>query len=115
MTVRKRSSDNLLRIILTSPDKSMSPLAMADYANVNIVDELKRVPDIGDVMVFGNVESAMRIWVDPLRMAKLRVTTSDIEKPSRPRTSSTVSAEPAQRRLPRTSSSSTRLPAATSL
>lgn len=80
VTVRKRSSDNLLRIILTSPDKSMSPLAMADYANVNIVDELKRVPDIGDVMVFGNVESAMRIWVDPLRMAKLRVTTSDIEK-----------------------------------
>lgn len=80
VTVRKRSSDNLLRIILTSPDKSMSPLAMADYANVNIVDELKRVPDIGDVMVYGNVESAMRIWVDPLRMAKLRITTSDIEK-----------------------------------
>ncbi len=79
VTVRKRSSDNLLRIILTSPDRSMSPLQMADYANVNIADELKRVEDIGDVLIFGNVESAMRVWVDPLRMAKLRITTSDIE------------------------------------
>ena len=78
VSVRKRSSDNLLRVILTSPDRSMSPLDMADYANVNILDDLKRVPDIGDVMIFGNVESAMRVWVDPLRMAKLRVTTTDI-------------------------------------
>ncbi|MCG5030336.1 efflux RND transporter permease subunit [Mesosutterella sp. OilRF-GAM-744-9] len=79
VTVRKRSSDNLLRVILTSPDGSMSPIEMADYANVNIVDELKRVEDIGDVTIFGNVESSMRIWVDPLRMAKLKVTTSDIQ------------------------------------
>lgn len=79
VSVRKRSSDNLLRIILTSPDGSMSPIEMADYANVNIADELKRVEDIGDVAIFGNVESAMRVWLDPYRMAKLRITTQDIE------------------------------------
>lgn len=79
VTVRKRSSDELLRIILTSPDGSMSPIEMADYANVNLVDELKRTEDIGDVLVFGNVESAMRVWLDPSRMAKLRVTVQDID------------------------------------
>lgn len=79
VTVRKRSSDSLLRIILTSPDGSLSPIQMADYANINLVDELKRVEDIGDVILFGNVESAMRVWLDPYRMAKLRITTQDID------------------------------------
>ena len=69
VTVRKRSSDMLLQIGLSSPDKSRNHLELADYARLNITDELKRVPGIGDVMVFGNAESAMRVWLQPDRMA----------------------------------------------
>lgn len=79
VSVRKRSEDELLMMALFSPDRSMSATEMADYANLNIVDELKRLPGIGDVSVFGNVQSAMRIWLDPDRMAKFGVTVKDVE------------------------------------
>ena len=79
VSVRKRSDEELLMMALFSPDQSMGVTDMADYANLNIVDELKRLPGIGDVNVFGNVQSAMRIWLDPLRMGELGVTTQDVE------------------------------------
>ena len=78
VSVRKRSEESLLMIALSSPDKSMSATELADYANLNIVDELKRMPGIGDVRVFGNAQSAMRIWVDPEKMGLLGVTVKDI-------------------------------------
>ena len=78
VSVRKRSDEELLMMALFSPDGSMNVTDMADYANLNIVDELKRLPGIGDVSVFGNVQSAMRIWLDPLRMGELGVTTQDV-------------------------------------
>ncbi len=79
VNVRKRSEDNLLMVALWSPDGSMAPTDLADYANLNIVDDLKRMPGIGDVSVFGNAQSAMRIWVDPEKMGLLGVTIKDIE------------------------------------
>ncbi len=79
VTVRKRTDEELMMIALHSPDLSMPAIDMADYANLNIVDELKRLPGIGDVTVFGNVQSAMRIWLDPERMGQLGVTTQDVE------------------------------------
>ncbi len=79
VSVRKRSDEELLMMALFSPDGSMNVTDMADYANLNIVDELKRLPGIGDVNVFGNVQSAMRIWLDPLRMGELGVTTQDVD------------------------------------
>lgn len=79
VNVRKRSEENLLMIALFSPDKSLSATQLADYAHLNIVDELKRLPGIGDVSVFGNAQSAMRIWVDPEKMGLLGVTMKDVE------------------------------------
>lgn len=78
VTVRKRSEESLLRIALWSPDGSLGPTDLADYANLNIVDEMKRLPGVGDVSVFGNAESAMRIWLDPDKMGKLGITVNDI-------------------------------------
>ena len=80
ISVRKRSEESLLMVAYTSPDGSMGPTDLADYAFLNVVDYLKRVPGISDVSVFGNTQSAMRIWMDPQRMAKLGVMPSDIEK-----------------------------------
>ena len=79
VNVRKRSEEVLMMVAYTSPDGSYSPTELADYALLNVVDYLKRLPGIADVTVFGNVQSAMRIWMDPMRMGKLGVTTQDIE------------------------------------
>ena len=79
VNVRKRSEESLLMIVLTSPDRSMNPTQMADYATVNMVDDLKRIPGVGDVSVFGNVQGAMRIWLNPDKMALLGVTVNDVK------------------------------------
>jgi len=78
ISVRKRTNDVLMMAALYSPDRSRSALEIADYARLNIADELKRVPGIGDVGVFGNAESAMRIWLKPDRMAQLGVTVDEV-------------------------------------
>ncbi len=79
VNVRKRSEESLLMVVLTSPDLSMDPRQMADYATVNMVDDLKRIPGVGDVSVFGNVQGAMRLWLNPDKMAMLGVTVHDVK------------------------------------
>ncbi len=75
--VQKRSNDILLVIGLLSTTGQHSTVAMADYATVNLIDELKRIPGIGDVLLFGSGYS-MRIWLQPDKMARLGVTPTDI-------------------------------------
>ncbi len=75
--VQKRSNDILMVIALTSPSRRMPTTAFADYAATNIVDELKRINGVGDVFIFG-AGSSMRVWLDPERMARLKVTPSDV-------------------------------------
>lgn len=79
VTVRKRSDEVLMMVAMYSPDGSLTPTEVADYALLNVVDYLKRLPGIGDVSIFGNTESAMRIWLDPQRMARMGVTVQDVE------------------------------------
>lgn len=78
VNVRKRNEDSLLFITLWSPDKSYQPTDLADYANLNMVDDLRRVSGVGDITVMGNAQSAMRIWLDLDRMAHLGVTVQDV-------------------------------------
>src|SRR5688572_17754690 len=75
--VQKRSNDILLVVALQSPKRSRTTTYLADYALVNLVDELKRVPGVGDVTMFGSGYS-MRVWLQPDRMARLGVTPTDI-------------------------------------
>mgnify|MGYP000066735019 CR=1 FL=1 len=77
--MRKRSDEVLMMVAMYSPDGSLTPTEVADYALLNVVDYLKRLPGIGDVNIFGNTESAMRIWLDPQRMARMGVTVQDVE------------------------------------
>lgn len=79
VNVRKRSDEVLMMVAMFSPDGSLTPTEVADYALLNVVDYLKRLPGIGDVNIFGNTESAMRIWLDPQRMARMGVTVQDVE------------------------------------
>ena len=80
VTVRKRPEETILMIAYTSPDGSLTPTELADYVLLNVVDYIKRLPGIGDVNVFGNTQSAMRVWVDPQKMGQLGVTVSDAVK-----------------------------------
>jgi multidrug efflux pump len=75
--VQKRSNDILLVVGLLSPDGTRDTTFLANYATVNLIDEMKRIPGVGDVTLFGSGYS-MRIWLQPERMARLGVTPTDI-------------------------------------
>ncbi len=76
--VQKRSFDILLVVSLVSPDNSRDTLYLSNYASINIVDELKRLPGIADVTVFGARDYSMRVWINPEKMARLGVTPADV-------------------------------------
>jgi hydrophobe/amphiphile efflux-1 (HAE1) family protein len=76
--VQKRSFDILNVVALVSPNNSRDTLFLSNYASINLVDELKRLPGLADVTVFGARDYSMRIWLNPERMARLGVTPSDV-------------------------------------
>ena len=78
ITVRKQSPDLTLVVNLFSPDGSRDALFLSNYALINVLDALKRVPGVGDVGIFGERRYAMRIWLDPERLAKLGLTAADV-------------------------------------
>jgi len=76
--VQKRSNDILQVVALDSDSGKYNTLFLSNYASLNIVDELKRVPGVGDVTIFGAQDYSMRVWLKPDRMAQLGLTTADI-------------------------------------
>ncbi len=78
VTVRKQSPELTLVANLLSPDGSRDQVFLSNFALINVLDSLKRVPGVGDVSIFGERRYAMRIWLDPERLAKLGVTASDV-------------------------------------
>lgn len=76
--VQKRSFDILLVVSLVSPGNQRDTLFLSNYASLNIVDELKRLPGLADVTIFGARDYSMRVWINPEKMARLGVTTSDV-------------------------------------
>ncbi len=78
VVVQKRSFDILNVVSLTSPGSSFDTLYLSNFASLNVVDELKRLPGIADVTVFGARDYAMRVWLKPDRMSQLGITTADV-------------------------------------
>src|SRR3954453_3498275 len=76
--VQNRFFDILLVVSLISPNNTRDTLYLSNYASINIVDELKRIPGIADVMIFGARDYSMRVWINPEKMARLGVTTADV-------------------------------------
>jgi HAE1 family hydrophobic/amphiphilic exporter-1 len=69
ITVRKASPDLLMVVHLTSPDGSRSPDYVSNYATLTIKDRLARLDGVGDAQMFGARDYAMRVWLDPDRLA----------------------------------------------
>jgi multidrug efflux pump len=76
--VQKRSFDILNLVVLSSPDNSRDTLLLSNYASINLVDELKRLPGLADVIVFGARDYSMRIWLNTEKMARLGVTPAEV-------------------------------------
>jgi HAE1 family hydrophobic/amphiphilic exporter-1 len=78
VTVVKSLAAPLMLISLFSPNKSYDATFLANYAYININDQLTRTPGIASVQVFGAGQYAMRLWVRPDKLASLNVTVTDI-------------------------------------
>lgn len=78
VTVTKRSSSILQLVALSSPDKRYDTIYISNYALVNIIDELRRTPGVGDASLFGASDYSMRIWLRPDKVAQYNLTPSDI-------------------------------------
>ncbi len=74
----KRSTDILLVVGLSSEDPRYDTLYLSNYATINILDELKRIPGVADVTIFGARDYSMRVWLNPPKMAQLGVTPTDV-------------------------------------
>ena len=83
VTVKKRSPDILLAINLYSDDgpdgkQIYDQLYMSNYATNYLLDEIARLEGVGDVLILGQQDYSMRIWLDPDKMAALSLTASDV-------------------------------------
>jgi multidrug efflux pump len=75
--VDKSRSNFLLFAILTSDNPAVDTIALADYASRNVVPELQRLPGIGQAQMFGS-ERAMRIWIDPAKLAGYNLSVAEV-------------------------------------
>lgn len=77
IVVRKASTSILQVVAFTSPDGSLDSLALTNYASLNILDEIRRVPGVGDAQMWGQ-EYSIRIWMQPDKLSQLGLTASDV-------------------------------------
>lgn len=77
-SIRKSTGLPLLAYALYSPHRTHDSLFLANYANINIIDPILRVPGAGQVILFGATDYSMRIWIKPQLLAKLGLTISDL-------------------------------------
>ncbi|HBH54293.1 MAG TPA: transporter [Planctomycetaceae bacterium] len=78
VTTKKRSPDILLTVSINSPDGRYDQLHLSNYALLRIRDELARLPGIAEVLVFGQRDYSLRVWLDPDRLAVRHLSVSDV-------------------------------------
>ncbi len=77
VTITRARSNLLMFVNLISTTGEVSPVALGDYLARNVVNEIKRIPGVGVVQLFGT-ERAMRIWVDPDKLLGFKLTPTDV-------------------------------------
>ena len=78
ITTQKQSPDFVVIISLYSPDDTFDDLFLSNYASINIVDILKRLPGVGDVQIFGEKKYSMRLWLNPNKLTSMEMTAMDV-------------------------------------
>ncbi len=78
ITVKKTSPDLLAVMVLHSDDPQQDAFFLSNFATLRIIDNIKRLPGVGDAMVYGQQNYSMRLVLNPVRMAQLGLTPTDI-------------------------------------
>jgi HAE1 family hydrophobic/amphiphilic exporter-1 len=78
VTIQKKNPNFSLAVNLSSPDGSVDLTTLSNFAYLQLADPLKRLPGVGDVIIFGERRYSMRVWLDPDRLANLGVTALDV-------------------------------------
>jgi len=78
VTTEKQSPNLTMVVHLTSPDGRYDSVYLRNYATLRMKDELARLPGIGQALIFGSGDYAMRIWIDPDKAAARGLTAGDI-------------------------------------
>lgn len=78
LTIAKVSTDLLQVFLFYSPEGDKDQLFLSNFVTLNILDELKRVPGVGEASIFGARDYAMRIWIDPQKLANFGLSAQDV-------------------------------------
>jgi multidrug efflux pump len=78
VTTRKRSSEILMTLSLSSPDRRYNQLYLSNYAVIRLKEELSRLPGVSDVLVFGQRDYSMRVWVDTEKLSTRGLSAADV-------------------------------------
>ncbi len=78
LTISKVSTDLLQVFLFYSPQGDKDQLFLSNFVTLNILDELKRIPGVGDASIFGARDYAMRIWIDPQKLANFGLSAQDV-------------------------------------
>jgi hydrophobic/amphiphilic exporter-1 (mainly G- bacteria), HAE1 family len=78
ISVQKQSTGFVMGVGVFSENGEYDSLFLSNYLDVYVKDALKRVPGVGDVMIFGERKYSMRLWLDPDRMAARALTAGDV-------------------------------------
>ncbi len=78
ITIKQQSSNIVMLVALTSPNNAYDSTFLSNYALIHLVNALTRVPGVSNVNVLSEHEYAMRIWLNPEKMAQLGITASDV-------------------------------------
>jgi multidrug efflux pump subunit AcrB len=100
VTVQKRSTAILLFVTLTSPDARYDSLYLANYATINLKDELARLPGVGNVNVFGAGQYSMRIWLDPDKLKARDLNAQDVVQSLQQQSQEVAAGQVGMRRQP---------------
>ncbi len=97
VTVAKSLLSFLQVVTVESPDGRYDDLYVSNYATINVIDELRRVPGVGDIQIFGARDYSIRIWLKPDRLSELGLTPADVATAVREQNTQAAAGAPRRR------------------
>ena len=92
ITVAKSARNYVMFIALFSPDKSLDDVALGSYASASVLDSIRRVPGVGEALMFGT-EYSMRLWLKPEKLHSYNISPSDVSRAVRAQNSELATGE----------------------
>src|SRR3954454_16212332 len=78
LVIRKKSAALLQVITVSAPNGTHDALFLNNYATINIIDQLARIPGVGQASLFGPLDYSLRLWLDPDRLTAFNLTPADV-------------------------------------